>query len=125
MDQYGHGRGTTQGGFSEYSIVKAKYCYQLQHNITPNEAALLEPMGNFEFCHWICTILTFSYFIKILIIIRIWNWYISSFEKIVGVAYNGVDQIQVEGKEVLVIGCGAIGLFAIAVARAKGIDSWK
>ena len=25
----------------------------------------------------------------------------------------------------LVIGCGAIGLFAIAVARAKGIDSWK
>ena len=49
MDQYGHGRGTTQGGFSEYSIVKAKYCYQLQHNITPNEAALLEPMGNFNF----------------------------------------------------------------------------
>ena len=37
-----------------------------------------------------------------------------------GVAYNGVDQIQVEGKEVLVIGCGAIGLFAIAVAKAKG-----
>ena len=35
-------------------------------------------------------------------------------------AYNGVDQIQVEGKEVLVIGCGAIGLFAIAVAKAKG-----
>ena len=118
MDQYGHGRGTTQGGFSEYSIVKAKYCYQLQHNITPNEAALLEPMGNFEFCYWICTILTL-----ILIIIRIWNWYISSFNKIVGVAYNGVDQIQVEDKEVLVIGCGAIGLFAIAVARAKGIDS--
>ena len=47
----------------------------------------------------------------------------SSPDKIVGVAYNGVDQIQVEDKEVLVIGCGAIGLFAIAVARAKGIDS--
>ena len=120
MDQYGHGRGTTQGGFSEYSIVKAKYCYQLQHNITPNEAALLEPMGKFEFGHWIFTILTL-----ILIIIRMWNWSISSFFKIVGVAYNGVDQIQVEDKEVLVIGCGAIGLFAIAVARAKGIDSYK
>jgi len=84
MDQYGHGRGTTQGGFSEYSIVKAKYCYQLQYDITPNEAALLEPMG---------------------------------------VAYNGVDQIQVEGKEVLVIGCGAIGLFAVAVAKAKGASN--
>jgi len=81
MDQYGHGRGTTQGGFSEYSIVKAKYCYKLKYGITQNEACLLEPMG---------------------------------------VAYNGVDQIQVEGKEVLVIGCGAIGLFAIAVAKAKG-----
>ena len=39
-----------------------------------------------------------------------------------GVAYNGVDQIHVEGKEVLVIGCGAIGLFAIAVAKAKGMN---
>jgi len=84
MDQYGHGKGTTQGGFSQYSIVKAKYCYKLQHDITPNEAALLEPMG---------------------------------------VAYNGVDQIQVEGKEVLVIGCGAVGLFAVAVAKAKGASS--
>ena len=37
-----------------------------------------------------------------------------------GVAYNGVDQIQVEGKQVLVIGCGAIGLFAMAVSKAKG-----
>ena len=115
MDQYGHGRGTTQGGFSEYSIVKAKYCYQLQHNITPNEAALLEPMGNFKFCQWICTINWDNHMYFKLII--------SSSDKIVGVAYNGVDQIQVEDKEVLVIGCGAIGLFAIAVARAKGTDS--
>ena len=45
MDQYGHGRGTTQGGFSEYSIVKAKYCYKLKYGITQNEACLLEPMG--------------------------------------------------------------------------------
>jgi len=81
MDQYGHGRGTTQGGFSEYSIVKAKYCYELKYDITPNEAALLEPMG---------------------------------------VAYNGVDQIDVEGHDVLVIGAGPIGLFAMAVAKAKG-----
>merc|ERR1719244_631319 len=84
MNQYGHGKGTTQGGFSQFSVVKAKYCYKLQHDITPNEAALLEPMG---------------------------------------VAYNGVDQIQVEGKEVLVIGCGAIGLFAAAVAKAKGASN--
>ena len=38
-----------------------------------------------------------------------------------GVAHNGVDQIQVEGQEVLVIGTGAVGLFAIAVAKAKGM----
>ena len=49
MDQYGHGRGTTQGGFSEYSIVKAKYCYQLKYGITQNEACLLEPMGKLFF----------------------------------------------------------------------------
>lgn len=49
MDQYGHGRGTTQGGFSEYSIVKAKYCYKLKYDITTNEAALLEPMGKHNF----------------------------------------------------------------------------
>ena len=51
---------------------------------------------------------TYQYFLQILNLL------------LEGVAYNGVDQIQVEGKEVLVIGCGAIGLFAIAVAKAKG-----
>jgi len=45
MDQYGHGKGTEQGGFSEYSIVKEKYCYVLQHGISPLQAVLLEPMG--------------------------------------------------------------------------------
>jgi threonine dehydrogenase-like Zn-dependent dehydrogenase len=45
MDQYGHGRGTTQGGFSHYSVVKAKYCYQLKTDISTTEAVLLEPMG--------------------------------------------------------------------------------
>jgi threonine 3-dehydrogenase len=45
MDQYGHGRGTMHGGCSQFSIVPSKYCYQLKHNITTNEAVLLEPMG--------------------------------------------------------------------------------
>ena len=49
MKQYGHGKGTTQGGFSEYSTVKEKYCYELKYDITPNEAALLEPMGKHNF----------------------------------------------------------------------------
>ena len=45
MSQYGHGKGTTQGGFSEYSVVKAKYCYPLKTDISYIDAVLLEPMG--------------------------------------------------------------------------------
>ena len=33
--RYGHGRGTEHGGFSQYSIVKEKYCYKLQHDTSP------------------------------------------------------------------------------------------
>ena len=47
MDQYGHGRGTMHGGFCEFSLVKEKYCYKIQTDITSDEAALLEPMGEF------------------------------------------------------------------------------
>lgn len=45
MNQYGHGKGTTQGGFSEYSVVKSKYCYVLKTDISFDDAVLLEPMG--------------------------------------------------------------------------------
>ncbi len=48
MDQYGHGRGTMHGGFCEFSLVKAKYCYNIKTDITVDEAALLEPMGEFN-----------------------------------------------------------------------------
>ena len=81
MNQYGHGKGTTQGGFSEYSAVKAKYCYVLRTNISFDDAVLLEPMG---------------------------------------VAFNGINRIDVKGNDVLVIGAGAIGLFATAIAKATG-----
>lgn len=80
MNQYGHGKGTTQGGFSQFSVVKAKYCYPLKTNISFLDAVLLEPMG---------------------------------------VAYNGVNRIDVKGEEVLVLGAGAIGLLASA-AKALG-----
>jgi hypothetical protein len=33
--RYGHGKGTEHGGFSEYSVLKGKYCYVLQHGISP------------------------------------------------------------------------------------------
>ena len=49
MDQYGHGKGTMHGGFSEHSIVKAKYCYRLKTDISDDEAVLLEPMGDLLF----------------------------------------------------------------------------
>jgi len=81
MNQYGHGKGTTQGGFSEYSVVKSKYCYVLKTDISFDDAVLLEPMG---------------------------------------VAFNGVNRINTLGKEVLIIGAGAIGLLAAACAKALG-----
>ena len=45
MDQYGHGRGTMHGGFCEFSLVKEKFCFVIETNISSDEAALLEPMG--------------------------------------------------------------------------------
>ena len=38
-----------------------------------------------------------------------------------GVAHNGVEKINVTGKDVLVTGAGPIGLLAAAVAKAKGL----
>jgi len=45
MDQYGHGRGTEHGGFSEYSLVNSKYCYVFKSDITPLQGVLMEPLG--------------------------------------------------------------------------------
>lgn len=45
MSQYGHGKGTEHGGFSDFSIVPAKYAYKLKKDITPVQAVLMEPMG--------------------------------------------------------------------------------
>ncbi|XP_068216406.1 L-threonine 3-dehydrogenase-like [Palaemon carinicauda] len=81
MDQYGHGRGTDQGGCSQYSRVPARNCYALTANLTANQAVLLEPMG---------------------------------------VAHNAVESIDVKGENVLVLGCGPVGLFSIAIAKALG-----
>ncbi|XP_069976558.1 L-threonine 3-dehydrogenase isoform X2 [Penaeus vannamei] len=81
MDQYGHGRGTDQGGCCQFSRVPARFCYALTRDLTPDQAVLLEPMG---------------------------------------VAHNAVDSIDVKGEDVLVLGCGPVGLFAVAVAGALG-----
>jgi len=81
MNQYGHGRGTEHGGFSEYSIVSSKYCYVFKTDITPLQGVLMEPLG---------------------------------------VAHNGVESIDVEGQEVLIIGAGPIGLLAAQCASALG-----
>ena len=37
-----------------------------------------------------------------------------------GVAHNGIERLEVAGEAVLVIGCGPVGLFAIACAKALG-----
>ena len=45
MRQYGHGRGTEQGGCSEYSIVADRYAYKLEYDLSDEQACLLEPTG--------------------------------------------------------------------------------
>lgn len=37
-----------------------------------------------------------------------------------GVAHNAVERLKVNNEDVLVIGCGPVGLFAIACAKAMG-----
>lgn len=45
MAQLGHGRGTTQGGCSQYAVMREPYCYRLQTDIDDETACLLEPFG--------------------------------------------------------------------------------
>ena len=43
-----------------------------------------------------------------------------SFHIMSGVAYNGIEKIDVKGKDILIIGAGAIGLLGAACAKALG-----
>lgn len=45
MSQYGHGKGTMHGGFSQFSIIPAKYAYILKTGLNSELACLLEPFG--------------------------------------------------------------------------------
>jgi threonine dehydrogenase-like Zn-dependent dehydrogenase len=45
MKQYGHGKGTVHGGFSQYTIVPAAFAYVLQTPLDATRACLLEPFG--------------------------------------------------------------------------------
>lgn len=45
LSQYGHGKGTIHGGFSQFSIIPARYAYILKTNIDLELACLLEPFG--------------------------------------------------------------------------------
>jgi len=45
MNQYGHGRGTQHGGFSEFSIVSSKYCYVFKTEMPFLKGVLMEPLG--------------------------------------------------------------------------------
>ena len=48
MSQYGHGKGTTQGGCSQLSNISSKYLYPINSDITDEQACLIEPMGKFN-----------------------------------------------------------------------------
>ena len=37
-----------------------------------------------------------------------------------GVAYNALERLDVSGRDVLILGCGPIGLMGCAIARALG-----
>ncbi len=37
-----------------------------------------------------------------------------------GVAHNGVERLDVAGEDVLVIGCGPVGLLGISIIKAMG-----
>lgn len=37
-----------------------------------------------------------------------------------GVAHNAIERLEVKGHDVLVIGCGPVGLLAQSVAKAMG-----
>ena len=37
-----------------------------------------------------------------------------------GVAHNAIERLEVENEDVLVIGCGAVGLLGISIAQALG-----
>jgi len=45
MSQYGHGKGTQYGGFSQYTAVNTKYAYKIEGDISVGDAVLMEPMG--------------------------------------------------------------------------------
>lgn len=81
MGQFGHGRQTPYGGCSEYTIVPAKFLYTLTRTLTPDQIAMLEPLG---------------------------------------VAHNAVERLDCQGENVLVIGCGAVGILVQKVARSMG-----
>ncbi len=37
-----------------------------------------------------------------------------------GVAHNGIERLDVQGEDVLVIGCGPVGLLGISIIKAMG-----
>jgi len=45
MGQFGHGKQTIYGGFSEYTIVPARYLYVLKTDLDAKLTCLLEPFG--------------------------------------------------------------------------------
>ncbi|KAM7430023.1 hypothetical protein ABFA07_019211 [Porites harrisoni] len=45
LNQFGHGRGTIYGGFAQYTIIPAHFCYLLKTNLDVDRACLLEPFG--------------------------------------------------------------------------------
>ncbi|XP_050392902.1 L-threonine 3-dehydrogenase [Patella vulgata] len=81
MGQFGHGKKTEYGGCSEYTIVPAKYLYVMKRNLSPDEIAMLEPLG---------------------------------------VAHNAIERLEVKNEDVLVIGCGPVGLLAQCCVKALG-----
>ena len=41
-----------------------------------------------------------------------------------GVAHNAMEQLDVKKEDVLILGCGPIGLLACSLAKAMGASKW-
>ena len=97
LSQFGYGKGTKYGGCSEYTIIPTKYAYLLKTDLDNERASILERNTHNNI------------FITVLF-----------FVLACGVAHQALEAIEPAGEDILILGCGPVGLLAVGVAKALG-----
>lgn len=49
-----------------------------------------------------------------------WHYFLYYFFSACGVAHQAVESIEPDGEDVLILGCGPVGLLAVGIAKALG-----